>query len=115
MAKKAGDRAVVIGGSVAGLAADRVLADHFHEVVVLERDTIGDVFAARPSAPQASHAHGLLAAGERVLSRLFPGFTDDLRSAGASVGRVGVDSLRALKAELDPAGVMNPGKLLPGA
>ena len=29
------------------------------------------------------------------------------------VGAVGVRALRALKAELDPAGIMNPGKLLP--
>jgi alkyldihydroxyacetonephosphate synthase len=31
----------------------------------------------------------------------------------AEVGRTGLDSLRALKAELDPAGVMNPSKLIP--
>ncbi|HEX2086640.1 MAG TPA: FAD-binding oxidoreductase [Solirubrobacteraceae bacterium] len=33
----------------------------------------------------------------------------------AEVGEAGVDLLRAAKAELDPAGIMNPGKLLPAA
>lgn len=32
----------------------------------------------------------------------------------AEVGELGVAALRALKERLDPAGVMNPGKLLPG-
>jgi alkyldihydroxyacetonephosphate synthase len=31
----------------------------------------------------------------------------------AEVGETGVSALRAVKAELDPAGIMNPGKLLP--
>jgi len=32
----------------------------------------------------------------------------------AEVGELGLDALRALKERLDPAGVMNPGKLWPG-
>lgn len=35
-------RAVVLGGGMAGLAATRTLADVFDEVILLERDDIGD-------------------------------------------------------------------------
>ena len=32
----------------------------------------------------------------------------------AEIGDAGVEALRAVKERLDPAGIMNPGKLLPG-
>ncbi len=32
----------------------------------------------------------------------------------AEVGRTGIEALRAVKERLDPAGIMNPGKLIPG-
>ncbi|WP_437618134.1 FAD-dependent oxidoreductase [Sorangium sp. So ce1151] len=79
-----GRRAVVIGGSIAGLVAARVLADHFDEVIVVERDGIpDDLREARQGVPQARQVHGLLARGERILNDLFPGFTEGLIQDGA--------------------------------
>jgi alkyldihydroxyacetonephosphate synthase len=40
---------------------------------------------------------------------------DHARWMNSEVGEGGVQALRALKRELDPAGIMNPGKLLPAA
>ena len=62
-------RAVVIGGSIAGLAAARLLTRHFSRVVVVERDVRPDVAIAeaafavwdRPSVPQFRHSHAFLA------------------------------------------------------
>ena len=53
-------RAVVLGGSLAGLCAARVLADHFDEVTVVERDALPDVATQRAGVPQGRHVHAML-------------------------------------------------------
>ena len=75
--------AVVIGASMAGLLAARVLADRFDQVTVLDRDDLPDGAASRKGVPQGRHAHGLLASGELVFRDLFPGLMEDLVTAGA--------------------------------
>jgi hypothetical protein len=71
-----GNRAVVLGASVAGLLAGRLLAESYREVVLVDRDRLEGIpgaAGARRSAPQGRHAHGLLARGQQVLEELFPG------------------------------------------
>jgi len=77
-----GERAVVVGGSVAGLCAARVLGDAFEEVVVLERDASPEGPTVRDGAPQTSQPHAMLEAGRVTLEDLFPGFGEDVRAAG---------------------------------
>ena len=75
--------AVVIGGSISGLLAARVLLNHYDQVTLLERDRLPDVPAGRPGIPQAQHVHALLLKGQQLLETLFPGLTDDLIAQGA--------------------------------
>ncbi|MFE0648570.1 FAD-dependent oxidoreductase [Streptomyces sp. NPDC059534] len=78
-------RAVVVGGSYAGLVTARVLADFFDEVVVMERDPVDEGTGSHPGAPQGYHAHAMLARGGEILEKLFPGLREELREAGAPV------------------------------
>lgn len=76
-------RAIVIGGSMGGLLAARVLADHYGQVTILERDEFPPVGVNRRGVPQGRHTHGLLASGRNVLDQLFPGISNELTAAGA--------------------------------
>src|SRR5271156_4496563 len=75
--------ALVMGGSVAGLLAARVLADHFARVTVIEKDAWPVDGAARTGVPQGRHTHILLPSGAQVLERLFPGRIAELVRDGA--------------------------------
>ena len=76
-------RAIVIGGSIAGLLAARVLLDRFAEVILIEKDDITELPKARPGVVQSQHVHVLLTQGQRLLEQLFPGLAQELSSAGA--------------------------------
>ncbi|HTJ38873.1 MAG TPA: FAD-binding protein [Dactylosporangium sp.] len=75
--------AVVLGSSIAGLAAARALLDTFERVTVFDRDVLPDAAADRRGVPQGEHGHGLLARGRAVLEEMFPGFVAELAAQGA--------------------------------
>ena len=77
-----GEHAIVIGASMAGLVAGRILSDWFDRVTVIERDTLPDEPAIRRGVPQARHPHVLLEAGRSTIEDLFPGFGETLISNG---------------------------------
>ncbi|RSS44600.1 NAD(P)/FAD-dependent oxidoreductase [Streptomyces sp. WAC08241] len=83
LGRRATRHAVVIGGSLAGLLAARVLAEHAEKVTVVERDRLPGGPEARPGVPQGRHLHVLVAGGQQALDELLPGFTDELGKLGA--------------------------------
>ncbi|SDI18908.1 2-polyprenyl-6-methoxyphenol hydroxylase [Nonomuraea jiangxiensis] len=80
---------MVLGGSMAGILAARVLAESYREVVVVDRDTVLGVSSPRKGAPHTRHAHGLHARGQLILEELFPGLTEELAAAGVPTGDLG--------------------------
>jgi 2-polyprenyl-6-methoxyphenol hydroxylase-like FAD-dependent oxidoreductase len=78
MSLDGGTRAVVLGGSIAGLFAARVLADAYDEVVIVDRDKLVGVKGIRRFCPQSHQANGLLARGVQVMEELFPGIVQAL-------------------------------------
>ena len=104
-------RAIVIGSSIAGLLAARILTDYFDHVVVVERDRIerntierntiehnspsdslksqnpnsqiSTPFVFRQGVPQSNQLHVLLTQGQQIMEQLFPGLRDELARRGA--------------------------------
>ncbi len=77
------NHAIVMGASMAGLLAARVLSDHFGRVTLIDRDRLPEGPENRKGVPQGRHLHALLVRGEQILSRLFPGLAPELIEAGA--------------------------------
>ncbi|BDA69088.1 hypothetical protein MicvaDRAFT_0831 [Rivularia sp. IAM M-261] len=83
--------AVVIGGSIAGLLAGRVLINHFDKVSIIERDYFPETPAERKGIPQSTQLHILLTRGQQILEDLFPGLRDEIIAQGAVVLDMGRD------------------------
>lgn len=79
-----GQRAVVLGASVAGLLAARVLSDCYDTVTVVDRDALPDGPVNRRGVPHGRMIHALQARGSQIMDELFPGFLDELAAAGVA-------------------------------
>jgi 2-polyprenyl-6-methoxyphenol hydroxylase-like FAD-dependent oxidoreductase len=91
--KQPGDHAVVLGASMAGLLAARVLTETYRRVTVIDRDMLPETGVHRRGVPHGRHHHAMQPRGREVLEELFPGFTDGAVQAGAQTGD-GLGTLR---------------------
>jgi 2-polyprenyl-6-methoxyphenol hydroxylase-like FAD-dependent oxidoreductase len=80
--EKSGGHAIVLGASMGGLLAARVLADFYDRVTVVERDVLPSDPVNRRGVPQGRMIHAALARCTQILDELFPGFVDELAAMG---------------------------------
>jgi alkyldihydroxyacetonephosphate synthase len=105
--------------SLAAAGTPAVVACHVSHVYPAGASLYYTVVAAQSADPATQWAAAKDAASEAIVAH---GGTithhhavgaDHLRWMRAEIGDLGVEVLRAVKARLDPVGVLNPGKLIP--
>src|SRR5689334_18093423 len=77
-----GRRAIVLGASMAGLLAARVLVDFYSSVTIVERDTLPVEPANRRGIPQGRHPHMLMARAPQIIDELLPGCMREVVDSG---------------------------------
>ncbi|WP_162907780.1 FAD-dependent oxidoreductase [Allorhizocola rhizosphaerae] len=92
-AKDRSGHAIVLGASIAGLLAARVLSESFEKVTIFDRDELPLNHDNRRGVPHGEHTHGLLAFGRKALEELFDGFAADITALGAVPVDLGRDLL----------------------
>lgn len=85
-------KALVLGGSIAGLLAARVLADHADDVCIVERDDLDGGAEIRRGVPHSSQAHSLLGLGRATMEQLLPGVIAQIVHEGGQLIRGGEDA-----------------------
>ena len=86
-----GERAIVLGAGIAGLAAAGVASNYFREVIVVERDKLPAQPQTRAGVPQGQQIHNLLRFGINAFEHIFPGFQDRLTTQGGVKADYGKD------------------------
>lgn len=79
------NKAIVIGGSIAGKLAAKALSTAFKEVIIIEAGERWDGKSSRKRVPQSNHPHVLLKGGEKAIEELFPKITNELIESGSVV------------------------------
>jgi 2-polyprenyl-6-methoxyphenol hydroxylase-like FAD-dependent oxidoreductase len=82
--RQLGERAVVLGASMAGLLAARVLADFYQAVTVVERDVLPADPVNRRGVPQGRMIHAVQTRGLQIMDELFAGLAHELEAGGAA-------------------------------
>ncbi|MEU0196496.1 FAD-dependent monooxygenase [Streptomyces afghaniensis] len=77
-------RAVVVGGSIAGMLAAAALKEHVDSVEIIEAHELPEGPESRTGVPQAVHIHFLQTGGAEAFEALLPGTIDLLLAAGAN-------------------------------
>lgn len=95
--------AVVIGGSMAGMMAARILSDHYKHVTIIDRDYMPTTVEQRDGTPQAKHLHIFLAKGLQIVQELFPGIDQEMAAHGATIQHWGKETVNYLERGWMPA------------
>ncbi|MFJ6901534.1 FAD-dependent monooxygenase [Streptomyces hokutonensis] len=82
--RRSSTRAVVIGGSIAGMLAAAAVKDYVNNVDIIEAHGLPDGPGPRTGVPQAAHIHFLHEGGANAIESLLPGTIDQLLAAGAN-------------------------------
>ncbi len=89
--------AIVIGGSMSGMLAARVLSDYYKQVTIIDRDRMPVEVEQRDGTPQARHLHIFLAKGLRIVEELFPGIDREMAAKGATTQHWGRETVNYLE------------------
>lgn len=79
------NKAIVIGGSMAGKFAAKALSTSFKEVIIIEAGERWDGKSSIKRVLQSNHPHVLLKGGEIAIEELFPNITNELIEAGSII------------------------------